>query len=112
MTPPENNVPSDPIRPPVIPNKGANSDDHQGCIDMSNDDTDDDTVPKREVIIAFDSDDDTVEDSVTTIVDNKNEGLHKKGFVIVLTGLTFLIQKLFVKLYMVRTLLVHTNWLQ
>ena len=78
VTPPENNVPSDPIRPPGIPNKGANSDDHQGCIDMSIDDTVDDMVPKRKkVIIDIDSDDDTVEDSGTTIDDNKNEELRK-----------------------------------
>ena len=53
VTPPENNVPSDPIRAPGIPNKGANSDDHQVCIDMSIDDTVDDMVPKKETLIVM-----------------------------------------------------------
>ena len=51
MTPPEKNVPLDLIQPPTISNEGANRVDHPAVIDMSNDDSDDDTVPKLEQVI-------------------------------------------------------------
>ena len=47
VTPPENNASSDTVRPPDIHDKGANSNDHRVCIDMLNDDSDDDMVPKK-----------------------------------------------------------------
>ena len=50
VTPPVINIPSYTIRPVGIPNKGANSNDHQVCIDMlkvNTDDTVDDMVPKK-----------------------------------------------------------------